>query len=101
MYVGNGIGSLDEANQKKKIILMTYHSSKGLDFDSVSLPCIQTDLGSTENENAIILVALTRAKSQLLITFTGSMSSGFKKFLKNTSVKNINDLKIDSDEVIF
>ena len=101
MYVGNGIGSLEEANKENKIVLMTYHSSKGLDFDSVALPCIQTNLETVVNENALILVALTRAKSQLSITFTGIMYSGFKKFLINTTVKNINNLGIDDEDVIF
>lgn len=101
IYVGNGIGSLEEANKENKIVLMTYHSSKGLDFDSVALPCIQTNLETVVNENALILVALTRAKSQLSITFTGIMYSGFKKFLINTTVKNINNLGIDDEDVIF
>ena len=101
MYVGNGIGSLEKANSDNKIVLITYHSSKGLDFDAVALPGIQTDLGEADNENAVILVALSRAKRDLLITFTGTMYSGFKRFLLNTSVREISDLGTDNDEVVF
>jgi superfamily I DNA/RNA helicase len=101
MYVGNGIGSLEQANRENKIVLITYHSSKGLDFDAVALPSIQTDLGAADNENALILVALSRAKRDLLITFTGSMYSGFRRFLLNTTVKKICDLGTDNDGVVF
>lgn len=101
MYVGNGTGSLERANAENRIVLITYHSSKGLDFDAVALPSIQTDLGEADNENAIILVALSRAKRDLLITFTGSMYSGFKRFLLNTTVREINNLESDNDEVVF
>jgi superfamily I DNA/RNA helicase len=79
---------------------MTYHSSKGLDFDAVALPNIQTNLGATSNENALILVALSRAKRDLLITYTNSMYTGFHRFLVNTKVKNISDLGTDDGEII-
>lgn len=101
MYVGNGTGSLEKANTENKIVLITYHSSKGLDFDAVALPCIQTDLGKADNENAVILVALSRAKRDLLITFTGAMYAGFKRFLLNTKVREIKNLESDNDEVVF
>ncbi len=80
---------------------MTYHSSKGLDFDAVALPNIQTDLGATGNENALILVALSRAKRDLLITYTNKMYSGYGRFLLNTKVKEINDLGTDNDEIVI
>ena len=95
------MGASERANAENRIVLTTYHSSKGLDFDAVALPSIQTDLGEADNENAIILVALSRAKRDLLITFTGSMYSGFKRFLLNTTVREINNLESDNDEVVF
>lgn len=101
IYVGNNIGSLEQADKENKIVLITYHSSKGLNFDAVALPCIQTDLGAADNENAVILVALSRAKRDLLITYTSSMYSGFNRFLLNTPVREINNLGTDNDEVVF
>lgn len=103
MYVGSKIGSLEQADNHNKIVLMTYHSSKGLDFDAVALPNIQADLGSSDNEDALILVALSRAKRDLLITFTDYMYSGYKRFLGKTLVRQINDSKNDNDndEVVF
>ena len=35
-YVGNGYGNFSEND--RRIILMTYHSAKGLDFDNVFIP---------------------------------------------------------------
>ncbi len=101
MYVGSKYGSLEKADSQNKIVLMTYHSSKGLDFDAVALPNIQTDLGAAGNENALILVALSRAKRDLLITYTNKMYSGYVRFLLNTKVKEINDLGTDNDEIVI
>ncbi len=101
MYVGSDVGSLEQADSENKIVIMTYHSSKGLDFDAVALPNIQTDLGASDNENALILVALSRAKRDLFITFTNVMYSGYNRFLKSTPVKEINDSKNDNDDVVF
>ena len=101
MYVGSRHGSLEKADSQNKIVLMTYHSSKGLDFDAVALPNIQTDLGAAGNENALILVALSRAKRDLLITYTNNMYSGYGRFLLNTKVKEINDLGTDNDEIVI
>jgi hypothetical protein len=101
MYVGNNYGSLEQADVNNKVIIMTYHSSKGLDFDAVCLPYIHTDLSATSNINALILVALSRAKRDLFITSTGGMYSGFKKFLINTNVKKISSLISNEDEILF
>jgi superfamily I DNA/RNA helicase len=101
MYIGNRIGSLEEADSHNKIIIMTYHSSKGLDFDAVALPNIEVDLGATNNENALILVALSRAKRDLLITYTNTMYSGYERFLVNTPEREINNLGTDDGEIII
>lgn len=101
MYVGSKNGSLEEADSANKIVIMTYHSSKGLDFDAVALPNIQTDLTAAGNENALILVALSRAKRDLLITYTNNMYSGYLRFLVNTKVRNINDLRTDDGQIVI
>jgi len=101
MYVGSGEGSLEQADRQNKIIIMTYHSAKGLDFDFVCLPYIATSLWKTENENALMLVALSRAKRDLMITYTGTMYSGFKKFLKDISPIPIVKKEEDNSEILF
>ena len=101
MYVGSKHGSLEEADQKNKVVIMTYHSAKGLDFDAVCLPYIQVDLSVTANEEALMLVALSRAKRDLFITFTGSMYSGYERFLNKINPTNISSSESDEGEVLF
>lgn len=99
MYIGNGVGSLEKADKKNLVVIMTYHSAKGLDFDAVCLPYISTNMRYAKNENALMLVALSRAKRDMLITYTGSMYEGFARFLKG-----INPLDMNNDneaEILF
>lgn len=98
MFIGNGYGSLNEADGKNKIVIMTYHSSKGLDFDTVFLPKVDEDILATYNPLALALVALSRSKRDLVITFTGSLSSTFARFLSKEKVRSMNS---SSDDVLF
>lgn len=99
MYVGNGIGSLQQADRQNKIIIMTYHSAKGLDFDAVCLPFLSTNLGFGSTKKALMLVALSRSKRELLITFTDTMFSGFKDFIGDIEPIIVED--DDNDDIIF
>ena len=99
MFIGSGAGSLEQADNTNKIIIMTYHSAKGLDFDAVCLPLITVDMNKTTNENALILVALSRAKRDLLISYTNHMYDGFKRFLIDVEPKVIREE--NEGEVIF
>jgi len=101
IYVGNKYGSLEDADDDNKIVIMTYHSAKGLDFDAVCLPFIDVDLNITTNENALILVALSRAKRDLLVSYSGNMYSGFNRFLKDLKPTINSELKIETEEIIF
>ena len=99
IFIGNGAGSLEEADKTNKVVIMTYHSAKGLDFDAVCLPLIRVDMNNTTNENALILVALSRAKRDLLISYTDHMYDTFKRFLIDIEPKVIGEE--DDEEVIF
>lgn len=92
VYIGNGYGNLYEAGRTGKIIIMTYHSSKGLDFDNVYLPFMDNDK-STFFTETLFMVGLTRSKFALHITYSGNMH-GF--------VKRIEDCcnKIDIDNIL-
>ena len=67
-YVGNSYGSLIGHNC---VILMTYHSAKGLDFDHVYLPFLNQDASVFSEE--VFVVALTRTKYSLTITSSGTV----------------------------
>jgi superfamily I DNA/RNA helicase len=78
---------------------MTYHSAKGLDFDYVYLPMVNEDMYIHSNENALLLVALSRSKSGLFISYTGSLYPNLRKFLSDIRVKKIDSAA--SDEILF
>lgn len=87
MYVGNNYGSLTDADIQNKIVLMTYHSAKGLDFDYVYLPMVNAEMKIHSKEDSLLLVALSRSKSGLLISYTGSLYHGLVKFLGSIEPK--------------
>ncbi len=99
MYIGNNYGSLVEADRDNKIVIMTYHSSKGLDFDYVYLPMVSNDMYIHSNENSLLLVALSRSKSGLFITFTNNLYSGLNRFLSDVKINKIE--KEDNVDIIF
>ena len=68
-YVGNSFGSFQNSVSNKNVILMTYHSSKGMDFENVFMPFCDTPLGlSPSNEETVFMVALTRSRRNLYIS---------------------------------
>lgn len=77
-YVGNGYGSLKHAEDNNFGIIMTYHSSKGLDFDNVFIPFVNNSLFITPEEGkakTIFMVALSRSRQNLFLTYTGYTSN--------------------------
>lgn len=104
MYLGNKHGSLSLADRENKIIIMTYHSSKGLDFNYVYLPLINTEMYIHENIEALLLVALSRSKGGLTLTFNGNLYPHFVPFLKDVPIlplpgQNENQTKIKKTSI--
>lgn len=97
-YVGNGYGSFQTAERNRNIILMTYHSAKGMDFDNVFLPFLSDDTSiSRRNEETLFMVAITRSKMNLFITYSGYLHHLVSKFEStcqkidlNTNNQNVN-----------
>jgi len=69
--IGNGYGDLVQASKQGKVVLMTYHSAKGLDFDSVYLPFLN-DAVNIRGET-LFMVGLSRSKETLTLTYSGTM----------------------------
>ena len=91
-YVGNGIGSFSSDN--KKIIIMTYHSSKGLDFDNVFIPFMNNSMFIVADETRskiLFMVAMTRSRSNLYITYSGSKHNYLNAFASQCSEIDIHD----------
>lgn len=80
MYLGGKFGSLPESDVRPIVYLMTYHSSKGLDFKNVFIPFL-TASKSLISQNKlltnpglgrrILFVAVTRSRENLFISYSG------------------------------
>jgi superfamily I DNA/RNA helicase len=77
MYIGNDYGSLAKSDDVPMVYLMTYHSSKGLDFPQVFLPRLAAgasvgyNFDSEENKRRIMFVAVTRSRSRMTFSYSG------------------------------
>lgn len=98
-YIGNGFGSF--ISDKAVITLMTYHGSKGLDFDKVFLPfCnhIDNDTNLVDNDKKVFFVGLTRSRGDLIISFSKKLNRFVSKFAENCTHK---DLTTDGTPMLF
>ena len=98
-YFGNGFGDLTEADNKPMVYLMTYHSSKGLDFPSVFLPFLNDSMEIAwpkirENipdiDSKLLYVALTRSNYNLYISYSGSPHPFLAKALEQSLIIRAN-----------
>ena len=78
-YLGGGHGSLEESDEIATTFLMTYHSSKGLDFSAIFLPALNEDLdiapvraaaGDPDLEATLLFVAVTRSRRRLFLSYS-------------------------------
>ena len=91
-YVGNSYGNFSE--ESKKITFMTYHSSKGLDFDNVFLPFLNNSLFIVPDESlskTLFMVAMTRSRNNLYLTYSGYKHKYVDNFAADCNVINIHD----------
>ena len=74
--------------------LMTYHSAKGIDFDKVFMPFKnQVPDSMSEIEKTLLMVAMTRSRQDLYISYTTSLDRNVQAFLnvcKVVDLENIN-----------
>lgn len=91
-YVGNGVGSFSADD--KKVVIMTYHSSKGLDFDNVFIPFMNSSLFIVPDETrskTLFMVAMTRSRNNLYLTYSGYKHNYLNSFSSQCSAINIHD----------
>jgi hypothetical protein len=78
VYLGNSFGSLAESDLRPLVYIMTFHSSKGLDFKNVFIPSLNSDtviVGKRGLENdpdldrRVLFVAVTRSRENLFLSF--------------------------------
>lgn len=93
MYIGQGYGSLKIADENNKIIIMTYHSAKGLDFDHVFLPLLDTSIRlPNDNAKTLLFVALSRSKQNLMVSYSYEPYFHLRPFIEGEPVLDIDAL---------
>jgi superfamily I DNA/RNA helicase len=92
-YLGNGFGQLEESERGRIVYLMTYHSAKGLDFDTVFLPGLDANLTiwkeEDEMERRLFYVAATRSRRNLFISYAGTTPHRFVQGMPQDLVEKI------------
>lgn len=82
----NDYGSLKNAHNRGEIILTTYHSAKGLDFENVYLPCLDKGLyllADQEKSKVLLMVALTRSSKNLTLSYSSAKMSDYVSPITN------------------
>ena len=101
-YIGNGIGTLSSSVSAGKMIIMTYHSSKGLDFDNVFLPFLHNNRDEWFNNviftKTLFMVGMTRSKESLYLTYTGEKHKYITVFIDECTLIDIDSFTNDSDD---
>lgn len=88
--ITNGFGSL--VTDSDKIILSTYHSSKGLDFDKVFMPFCNQGSGN-EDDPRLFMVAMSRSRKDLTLSYTTNMNRSIQQFFNNREACQFIDFK--------
>lgn len=92
-FIGSGYGSLKSAEINRDAILMTYHSSKGLDFDNIFLPFQNTHFYLHPSKaETLFMVAMTRSKKNLYLTYFGYTHDLLDKFKGECTKISISDI---------
>jgi len=98
MYFGNSHGELTKGETQPMVYLMTFHSSKGLDFRNVFIPGMRegativnrTALESDpELDRRLLFVAVTRSRENLFITYSGPRVHPLLNGLPESVVANV------------
>jgi MinD-like ATPase involved in chromosome partitioning or flagellar assembly len=112
-YLGNSYGSLDLADLRPVVYVMTYHSSKGLDFRSVFLPLlnsgtefwrIQKDnplpdevLKAQDIDRRLFFVGATRSRRDLFLSYSSKNPHPYVQGMPQDELHKIEIGKDDED----
>jgi len=109
-YLGNNYGNLDDSDAKPLTYIMTYHSSKGLDFNTVFLPYLNHSVefwrDNEDTSRRIFFVGATRSRKNLFLSYSSSEPHRYIKemdqsLLHKVDCVNAFDTDEDDDEFIF
>jgi len=110
-YLGNSFGSLNDSETKPMVYLMTFHSSKGLDFKNVFIPGLNSDKvivsrRALENDpdldRRLLFVAVTRSRENLFLSYNSRRPHAHINNLPEAVVTEVNVMINDNpDNVEF
>ena len=109
-YLGNGVGNLIDSDKRPITYIMTYHSSKGLDFETVFLPLLNKDQTFWKNNENIsrrlFFVGATRSRKNLFLSYSSTEPHHYVKAMpQNLLHKEICEVRqnngADDDVFIF
>jgi hypothetical protein len=95
-YIGNNYGSLTASDSRALTYVMTYHSVKGLDFETVFMPFLNSDQtfwrNNSDIERRLFFVAATRSRRNLFLSYSTSQPH---RFVQNMPQNLLNHLKCE------
>ncbi|NLF79419.1 MAG: AAA family ATPase [Chloroflexi bacterium] len=98
-YLGSNYGRLTESDEQPIVYLMTYHSAKGLDYDAVFLPHLNSDMEFwRENEDLsrrLFFVATTRSRRNLFMSYHAPEPHRYVKAMPQDLLKPM-EIQIES-----
>jgi hypothetical protein len=75
-YLGNAYGDLRDSDEQALTYVMTYHSAKGLDFETVFLPFLNDGQSfwwkDKEIDRRLFFVGVTRSRRNLFLSYSGA-----------------------------
>ena len=103
-YLGGKFGSLSDSETQPMVYIMTYHSSKGLDFRYVFIPGLDSDMkfiskDSKIDDRRLLFVAFTRSTQGLYLSYCGDPHPYLNSMPEDDIVKRtVDDSKKEADE---
>lgn len=92
-YLGNAFGSLEESDARPLVYVMTYHSAKGLDFDTVFLPGLGSELviwrDNDQISRRLFFVAATRSRRNLFLSYSGRAPHAYVRSMPQSLLHNV------------
>lgn len=105
-YLGNGNGAFADSDTKPFVYIMTFHSSKGLDFRNVFIPGMgetATIVSSKALESypalgrRLLFVACTRSRQNLFVSYTDRREHPYLSTIPDAVVTRVNGDTLNSD----
>ena len=107
-YLGNSFGNLEDSDDRPLTYIMTYHSSKGLDFDTVFLPNLNNSVefwrDSDDVSRRIFFVGVTRSRKNLFLSYSSSKPHRYVTGIDQNLLRRVDcekDINKQDDEFNF